>query len=66
MQLRNDLKVWAAKKYGNKVRINASGCLDLCTEGIGAVIYPHQEWFKNLRVEDIKILQDAIDEKMKD
>lgn len=64
VELRNQLKTWARKKYGNRVRINASGCFDFCSRGIVAVIYPQGEWLLNLKSDSLEELQKAISEKM--
>ncbi len=44
----------------DQVRINASGCLDRCEEGISAVLYPSAEWFKDLRPGDEEALINSI------
>jgi (2Fe-2S) ferredoxin len=36
-----------------KVRINASGCLDRCAEGPVMVIYPEETWYTYVDKEDI-------------
>jgi (2Fe-2S) ferredoxin len=43
------------------VRINASGCLDKCEEGITAVLYPSGEWLTDLRAGDEAKLIEKID-----
>jgi (2Fe-2S) ferredoxin len=63
-ELRNQLKIWARGKYGNRVRINNSGCFDFCSKGIVAVIYPEGEWLMNLTSGSLEELQKAISEKM--
>jgi (2Fe-2S) ferredoxin len=63
-ELRDQLKVWAKQKYGKRVRINNSGCLDCCGRGIAAVIYPEGEWHLELKSTDLEELQKAIDEKI--
>ena len=62
--LRDQLKAWAKEKYGKRVRINNSGCLDYCSQGIAAVIYPQGELFLNLNSTDIDVLKKAIEDKM--
>lgn len=64
IELRDQLKSWAFKKYGKKVRINTSGCLDFCEKGIVTVIYPEGEWRMNLTSNSLEELQSAISEKM--
>lgn len=63
-ELRNELKAWAFKRYGHRVRINASGCLGECTRGIASVIYPHGEWHLDLTSNSLKELQEAIISKL--
>ena len=53
-ELRAELKTRAKSEFAkNDVRINASGCLGVCDEGIHAVIYPEGKWFKKLSKEAI-------------
>lgn len=50
---RKSVKDAARLKFDKaEVRINASGCLDKCEEGISAVIYPSGEWLTDLRPGD--------------
>jgi (2Fe-2S) ferredoxin len=59
---RKSVKDLARQKFDKgSVRINASGCLDKCEEGIAAVIYPKGEWLTNLRVGDEEKLIQKID-----
>jgi (2Fe-2S) ferredoxin len=50
--LRGRLKDWAKKELGPSVRVNASGCLDRCEEGIVAVLYPESLWLTKLTSND--------------
>jgi (2Fe-2S) ferredoxin len=61
--LRKRVKDLAKDKWGRQVRINASGCLDRCSEGITAVLYPQGEWFTGLRdsEDDAQALMEAIE-----
>lgn len=36
-----------------KIRVNLSGCLDVCEQGIAMVVYPEQIWYGNVKKEDI-------------
>lgn len=63
-ELRQSLKQWASAKYGKKVRINSSGCLDFCEKGIAAVVYPQSEWHFLLNIENLETLKKSIEEKM--
>jgi predicted metal-binding protein len=49
---RKELKEEAKKMFGKSVRINASGCLGPCEQGIACVIYPQGEWKLNLTAND--------------
>lgn|SRR5690606_8202616 len=52
-KLRDELKKRCREAFGNcDVRVNASGCLGHCEEGITAVIYPQGKWFFHLKPED--------------
>jgi (2Fe-2S) ferredoxin len=64
VELRDQLKAWAKEKYGRRVRINNSGCLDFCSKGIVTVIYPEGEWHMNLTTNSLEELKDAITQKM--
>ncbi len=48
--LRSQLKFVAKQRWGDRVRINMSGCLDRCSEGIAAVLYPQGIWKTGLTV----------------
>ena len=50
--LRSRLKDWAKREGLTSVRVNASGCLDRCEEGITAVLYPHGIWYNKLKSDD--------------
>ncbi len=62
-ELRDELKDRMAKKHPelkSKVRINASGCLDKCTEGVACVIYPQGEWITHASLKDLDQLEEKI------
>ena len=50
----------------DNIRINKSGCLDLCESGPAMVIYPNKIWYKNVSIDDCEeiftktILKDEI------
>ena len=50
----------------DNIRINKSGCLDLCESGPAMVIYPNKIWYKNVSINDCEeiftksILKDEI------
>lgn len=56
--IRDELKkrIDALPEIKTKVRINASGCLDKCTEGVACVIYPHNQWFTQVTLDSIDSL----------
>jgi (2Fe-2S) ferredoxin len=63
-ELRDQLKKISkdpSRGWEGRVRVNNSGCLDRCQEGIAAVLYPQGEWFTNLKSTDVEVLVDAIE-----
>ena len=59
-ELRQRVKQWASEQFGNEVRVNASGCLDKCSEGIAAVLYPQNLWLTGLKSADDERLKEAL------
>lgn len=60
-ELRASLKQICQKEIpGKAIRVNASGCLGVCDDGIHAVVYPEQKWFKLLSKESIPSLVDYL------
>ncbi len=61
-ELRKLLKESCAQDSSLKkrVRINASGCLGQCENGIACVIYPKSEWHLNLQLSDVDFLRERI------
>jgi (2Fe-2S) ferredoxin len=51
-------------RMSKRVRINNSGCLHFCEQGIVSVIYPQGEWHLNLTSNNIEVLKAAISEKL--
>jgi (2Fe-2S) ferredoxin len=51
--------------WKGRVRVNNSGCLDLCKRGVAAVLYPEGRWFSDLEADDTEILTQAIEETLK-
>ncbi|MCX7610066.1 MAG: (2Fe-2S) ferredoxin domain-containing protein [Ignavibacterium sp.] len=43
----------AAAGLNKKIRVNLSGCLDACEQGIAMVVYPEQVWYGKIKLEDI-------------
>ncbi len=59
-ELRLRMKDWAKAEFGQDVRVNVSGCLDRCGEGIAAVLYPQNIWFTGLSSTDDERLKAAV------
>jgi len=62
LELFAKLKAWSRtltpeQTGGRKIRINKSGCLDRCTEGIACVAYPKGEWITDAKLEDLEAIQ---------
>lgn len=36
-----------------KVRVNKSGCLDACADGVSAVVYPDGVWYAAITLDDV-------------
>ena len=65
--IRNKLKnLVLSSDQRDDIRINKSGCLDLCELGPAMVVYPNKIWYKNVSVDDCEeifnktILKDEI------
>ena len=67
-KLRADLKDWAKENpdWKKRLRVNASGCLDRCNEGIAVAIYPQNRWFIHVERDDIDDLKTVITDLMND
>lgn len=57
-ELRAQLKTACTDLEG--VRINASGCLGRCGEGIVGVLYPEGKWYTNLKESDVDTLKSEL------
>lgn len=68
-ELRNAVKAFsqdsAHASWKGRVRVNNSGCLGHCEEGIVAVLYPQGQWFTGLQATDHKILEEALESALK-
>ena len=55
LDIRNELvkKVYE-NGLGEKVRVNKSGCLNVCELGPALVVYPSRIWYKNVGVENVE------------
>lgn len=65
--LRMSLKKWADSipEFKNKIRINKSGCLGQCDDGIIIAIYPHNKWIKQVKKSDLSSIQAMLSDLMK-
>jgi len=65
LQVLEELKSWSkTQSFSKKVRINKSGCLGRCEEGIAAVAYPSAEWIVNARTSDLEEMKKFILERV--
>ncbi len=61
MQILEELKAWSkTQSFGKKIRINKSGCLGRCEEGVAAVAYPSAEWIVNATTSDLEAMKQFI------
>ena len=63
LELRESLKKRIQKEVPHDpgtVRLNASGCLGKCSEGITAVLYPEGKWFTEITSEDQTALVEEV------
>lgn len=60
--LRLELKEWAQQQpgWGKRIRVNASGCLDRCSDGIAVAIYPFGKWLIKTESSDLAALKSEI------
>jgi predicted metal-binding protein len=64
--LRDALKKACKERFPNtKIRVNASGCLGLCEEGIVAMAYPQQKTLTHLNQNDTEAVLAQLDELIK-
>jgi len=63
-QMLDELKSWAkTQQFSKKIRINKSGCLDRCAEGVVCVAYPSSEWIVNAGPGDLDSMKKFIQER---
>jgi len=67
-KFRSELKAWAREnpEWRRRIRINASGCLDRCKEGIAVAIYPQNIWLTHVRADDMDHVKTLITRLMND
>ena len=60
--LRAQLKDWSKENpdWKGRLRINASGCLDRCNEGVAIAIYPQNIWLTHASSDDLIELKQLI------
>lgn len=65
-ELRSSLKDWSRENpdWRKRIRINASGCLDRCKDGIAIAIYPQNIWLTHVESQDIDKVKSVITELM--
>ena len=55
------LKKWSKElKIDNSIKISSSSCLGDCEKGIAACLYPQNQWFSHISLDDEKELQDIL------
>lgn len=59
-EIRSDLKKMCKEQFGRRVRVSASGCMGECENGVVAAIYPHNEWFFDVKPKDAKDLVERV------
>jgi predicted metal-binding protein len=66
-KLRDEVKERCRNAFGKipELRVNASGCLGYCEQGISAVLYPQGRWFLELKADDGEKLFEAVTKAMK-
>ena len=61
MEMQKELKAFFKTSHPElQVRINKSGCLSKCRQGVNAVCYPEGKWYNKLRKEDTRILKEEL------
>lgn len=67
-ELRRELKEWTKQnpEWRKRIRINNSGCLDQCQNGIAIAIYPQNKWLLNLRPHNLEEVKKYITQLMED
>jgi len=61
MDLVDELKSWVKEEnLKGEIRINKSGCLGPCEQGIVAVCYPQGRWYTELKKKDVGKLKEDL------
>lgn len=58
--LRAEIKERARTELDCKIRINSSGCLGFCEQGIASVLYPQAEWLNTCEQQDADQILDFL------
>ncbi len=68
LELRKELKIWVDShpEWRKRIRINQSGCLDHCENGVVVALYPQQEFLIDVSLSDLDSLKSKITEMMND
>ncbi len=55
-ELRAKLKEWTKQKpeWRKLIRINSSGCVDRCQEGIAIAVFPQNKWLVDVKLDNIE------------
>ncbi len=57
-ELRDNLKKWIKSENLHKdLKVSFTSCLGYCSSGIAACLYPKNQWFHNISLEDEKDLK---------
>ena len=61
-EVRKELKAWVDShpEWNKKIRINQSGCLDHCDNGVAVAIYPQTEFLIDVSPNDLTALKEKI------
>ncbi|MCM2277586.1 MAG: (2Fe-2S) ferredoxin domain-containing protein [Oligoflexia bacterium] len=61
-EVHRELKEWAKghPEWKGRIRINRSGCLDRCSEGVAVAIYPQNEWCLEVNAENLQEVKEKI------
>ena len=64
--VRAALKDWSKENpsWKSRLRVNSSGCLDRCNEGVAIAIYPQNIWLTHAELKDLDELKKRITELM--
>jgi (2Fe-2S) ferredoxin len=60
------LKEWSKQnpEWRKRIRINSSGCIDRCSEGVAIAMYPQNQWLVNVSEKNIDEVKKKIEKLM--